>query len=111
MQYWAYHEMLMKKASGERKLFVFQFIFFIIGLADVKIESYEHFLLCSLLREVCSLTSVMLCIFSYKKMALRWHPDKNPDNKEEAETRFKEISEAYEVLSDSMFGLLKILTC
>ena len=49
--------------------------------------------------------------FSYKKMALRWHPDKNPDNKEEAETRFKEISEAYEVLSDSMFGLLKILTC
>ena len=41
-------------------------------------------------------------------MALRWHPDKNPENKEEAEARFKEISEAYEVLSDSMFGLLKI---
>jgi len=34
-------------------------------------------------------------------MALRWHPDKNPDNKEQAEARFKEISEAYEVLSDS----------
>jgi len=47
--------------------------------------------------------------FSYKKMALRWHPDKNPENKEEAEARFKEISEAYEVLSDSMYGLLKIL--
>jgi len=41
-------------------------------------------------------------------MALRWHPDKNPENKEEAEARFKEISEAYEVLSDSMLCLLKI---
>jgi len=69
MQYWAYHEMLTKKASGERKLFVFQFIFFSDWTADVKIESYKHFLLCSLLREVCSLTSVMLCILAIK----RWH--------------------------------------
>ncbi|KAJ8383595.1 hypothetical protein AAFF_G00216680 [Aldrovandia affinis] len=38
---------------------------------------------------------------AYRKQALRWHPDKNPDNKEEAERRFKEIAEAYEVLSDN----------
>jgi DnaJ domain len=34
-------------------------------------------------------------------MALKWHPDKNPGNQAEAEKMFKQISEAYEVLSDS----------
>ena len=33
-------------------------------------------------------------------MALRWHPDKNPDNVEEADKVFKLVAEAYEVLSD-----------
>lgn len=37
---------------------------------------------------------------SYRKLALKWHPDKNPDNREEAEEMFKKIAEAYEVLSD-----------
>lgn len=37
---------------------------------------------------------------AYKKMALKWHPDKNPDDKETAEVRFREVAEAYEVLSD-----------
>ena len=38
---------------------------------------------------------------AYRKMAVKWHPDKNPDNKEVAEEKFKEINEAYEVLSDA----------
>ena len=37
---------------------------------------------------------------AYRKLALKWHPDKNPDNKEEAEEKFKKINEAYSVLSD-----------
>ena len=37
---------------------------------------------------------------AYKKSALRWHPDKNRDNPEEASKKFQEISQAFEVLSD-----------
>jgi DnaJ family protein A protein 5 len=36
----------------------------------------------------------------YRKLALRWHPDKNVGNEEEATLRFKEITAAYTVLSD-----------
>lgn len=38
---------------------------------------------------------------AYRKLAKQYHPDANPDNKEQAEIKFKEINEAYEVLSDS----------
>lgn len=38
---------------------------------------------------------------SYKRLAMKWHPDKNPINKKEAEAKFKQISEAYDVLSDA----------
>lgn len=37
---------------------------------------------------------------AYKKQALKWHPDRNTDNVEEAQKKFQVIGEAYEVLSD-----------
>jgi len=39
---------------------------------------------------------------AYRKLAMRWHPDKNSTNKKEAETKFKEISVAYEVARPSL---------
>lgn len=38
---------------------------------------------------------------AYRKKALQWHPDKNPDNREDAEKKFREVAEAYEVLSNT----------
>src|SRR5579864_1999269 len=37
---------------------------------------------------------------AYRKAALQWHPDRNPEKKEEAEINFRMASEAYSVLSD-----------
>ena len=37
---------------------------------------------------------------AYRKLAMKYHPDRNPDDKS-AETKFKEVSEAYDVLKDS----------
>ena len=38
---------------------------------------------------------------AYRKLAKKYHPDANPDNPKAAEVKFKEVNEAYEVLSDS----------
>jgi molecular chaperone DnaJ len=38
---------------------------------------------------------------AYRKAALQWHPDRNPENKHAAEEKFRECTEAYSVLSDS----------
>src|SRR5512136_1681820 len=37
---------------------------------------------------------------AYRKLAMKFHPDMNKENQKEAEEKFKEISEAYEVLVD-----------
>jgi len=42
-------------------------------------------------------------------MALKWHPDKNPGDKQEAERVFKLVAEAYEVLSNRKCDLISVL--
>ena len=38
---------------------------------------------------------------AYRRLAIKYHPDRNQGNSKEAEEKFKEISEAYKILSDS----------
>ena len=40
---------------------------------------------------------------AFKKKAMKYHPDRNPDDKS-AENKFKEVNEAYDVLKDSQLG-------
>src|ERR1700682_1672830 len=37
---------------------------------------------------------------AYRKAALKWHPDRNPQSKQKAEEKFREATEAYSILSD-----------
>ncbi|EEH58856.1 uncharacterized protein MICPUCDRAFT_32190 [Micromonas pusilla CCMP1545] len=37
---------------------------------------------------------------AYRKAAVKWHPDKNPGNQEQAESMFKRVAAAYEILCD-----------
>lgn len=38
---------------------------------------------------------------AYRKLVLRWHPDKNLDNQDQAKLQFQAIRNAYEVISDA----------
>ena len=37
---------------------------------------------------------------AFRRIAMKYHPDRNPDNREDAEKKFKEVSEAYDMLSN-----------
>ena len=48
---------------------------------------------------------------AYRKQALKWHPDKNPDNKDGAEEHFKAVSEACKLLTFIFCPLLSRWCC
>ena len=44
----------------------------------------------------------------YKRLAMQWHPDRNTDNKEVAEKKFREILKSYNTLTDDANGLEEV---
>jgi len=61
--------------------------------SNVQVDYYE-------LLEVSRDASADQIKSAYRKAALKWHPDRNPENKSEAEEKFRGVSEAYSILSD-----------
>ena len=47
---------------------------------------------------------LFILLNSYRKLSLRWHPDKNPSNSREADKRFNEISVAYQILTNCEYS-------
>lgn len=45
---------------------------------------------------------------AYKRLAMKWHPDRNADNKEVAEKKFREIQTSYAILTDDENGLEEV---
>lgn len=52
------------------------------------------------LGHAANLPNVVYHVFTPGCLRRKWHPDRNADNKEEAERKFQEVANAYEVLSD-----------
>ena len=55
------------------------------------------------------LSLLLLCCCSYRKLAIKYHPDKNPSDTAQAEENFKVVGEAYNVLSNK--DTRQICTC
>ncbi|CAE8593385.1 unnamed protein product, partial [Polarella glacialis] len=81
---------LLMRHRGLCRCFVF---FAVLGLAEAGKDYYR-------MLGVGRGASPQQIKKAYRKLSLKWHPDKNPDKKEAAQKKFMEISTAYEVLSD-----------
>ena len=59
-------------------------------------------------RFICFHCVACLFLFRYKELAQKWHPSLHADKKQEAITKYREVTEAYEVLSNGLSFLISI---
>jgi DnaJ family protein B protein 4 len=85
----------MVLASGSRCIALVLLLLLLIALDVDAARNYYQIL------GVPQTASIQQIKRAYKKQAMRWHPDKHQKDKERATSKFQEIAEAYEVLSDN----------
>ena len=82
-----------------RKAYKF-YLFFLVLFFKLSFFFFSFFLFVPFIFYSVYIGTYDIPIIQYRKLAVRWHPDKNPDQVEEATEQFKRIAEAYAILSN-----------
>eukprot|EP01095_Lingulamoeba_sp_RSL-Kostka_P005100 TRINITY_DN16457_c0_g1_i1.p2 TRINITY_DN16457_c0_g1~~TRINITY_DN16457_c0_g1_i1.p2 ORF type:complete len:412 (-),score=145.23 TRINITY_DN16457_c0_g1_i1:78-1313(-) len=87
---------LLKKKNMNKVVYGIIVLFFLINLINICYAGEDYYNILGIKRDA----STKEIRKAYRDLSLKWHPDKNPDNREEATKKFEKISRAKEILTD-----------